>query len=220
MVEIAAITAKTMDEIKEALNRSEDERRDIVSRCRDFLEVTRLAVFGLREVFDEILNDAESCDLRSPHDIEQLRRNINDYTGVDRFRPELRSAIRGLRKRSAELAQKADRRVQWPKIKRKRQNIVEDLNGVIDELDTLHDKLENEGLRYLKTKSGIGIVDLEKIVALIEQYKFQPGALDVFSLKRLVEDIRQSRSEDELWQTTDLIMDISEDLDIAFKGLL
>ena len=77
-------------------------------------------------------------------------------------------------------------------------------------MDVLLNKLEFEGFQYLKHKSGIGIVALGRIVALLDKYTIDPESVDQDSLKDLVAEILDSKSKDELWAIADNIVDISD----------
>ncbi len=220
MVNIVTLTTELTKEVKTVLGRAEDDRRDIVKRCRDYLETSRVAVLGLWRIYDQILENAENCDLQNPEEVRQLRKDIGNYANVDSVRPELRDAIKGLHKRCKELQQKAASKFQLPKVRRRRKNTVEELENVIMDLEEQLTKLEEEGLQFLKSGSGVGIIELSNIISLLEKQKSQPSKIDPSSIRRLVEGIREKRFKDELWKTVDRIKDASEDLDIVFKGLL
>ena len=64
MINVIGLTLKTVKDIQSVLDRAEDGRREIVQRCRDFLEAARMAIIGLWQVYDGILVDAEIVILR------------------------------------------------------------------------------------------------------------------------------------------------------------
>jgi hypothetical protein len=135
---------------------------------------------------------------------------------VDRIRPDLRRAIKGLSNCYDDLALMAAQPWQRPKVKGERRATLAQVRQLLRDLTTHLSRLENEGLQHLQAGTGIGIGSLDLILGYVQGRPNYPSATASKGLADLVHQIRTERTKDELWALTDTIVDTIEQLHRAF----
>src|SRR5437763_15283588 len=87
---------KAFDLVKDYRDKAQQEKLEDIKRCQDYLHAVQEAIKGLENEYDEILIQAEVCDLNQPQQVAALQQRISDYLFVDKLRTELVRAIAGL----------------------------------------------------------------------------------------------------------------------------
>jgi len=102
------------------INKAKKFEKDDAESCKNYLEAARIAVIGFEKECDQILVQAENCDLNKPEKVENLRLRIDNYLHVDSLRFELNDAVGGLKDCREGLQQNVDKYIQWPWVKKNR----------------------------------------------------------------------------------------------------
>lgn len=210
------VVNETVKSIRDHLNKAEKSKANTVERCTNYLEAVRAAINGLVVIYDEILVNTENCNLDDPQQVAELRKDIKQYVHIDRIRPELRQAVRGISNCHDQIDKIASERIQLPKIRKQREEVVKKIRHLLRNLAKQISKLESHGLQHIPAGTGIGIYSLNRIMGYLEGYHNEQSIYDSQNLIELVNKIRNERVKDELWIVTDQIVDTINDLYGAF----
>src|SRR5262249_35482272 len=86
------------ERISAYLKSAQERRADHVGALRAYTDAARDAILALEAEFDEIIVEAEFCNLQSADDVTEQQQRITRYLTVDLIRPLLQSAEQGLRR--------------------------------------------------------------------------------------------------------------------------
>ena len=103
-----------------------------------------------------------------------MKIRIGNYLNVDKLRPELLAAVTGLQSCRIALNEHANRFMQLPQDKRKRQKAVEKLTALIEKLEEYLKNLDTSFFYSRKAGTGIGVFPLNQILDNCDQQAMTP----------------------------------------------
>lgn len=183
--------------------------------CISYLAVTRVAIQGLEEEYDQILAVAKSCDLQDATAAMDLQRRINTYLHVDRLRPELGRALAGLRATHSAMKEHADHFLQWPWAKPDRRAAVAEFATLLRDLEGYLRELDAMGLQYRAAGTGVGIKWLQEMGPFLSGNPLHPNPYAAWA--ELVDAALADRSKDNLLRYTTRIEMTIQMLRRAFR---
>jgi hypothetical protein len=202
--------AKAFDLTMKYLEKAGDKNRKITDRCEDYLHAVQAAIIGLESEYDEILTQAELCDLNHPKQVHKLRTRITDYLTVHKLHTTFGIAMQGLADCETELRKGTESKFQflW---KEKREAALAMFNYL---LERLTEYLQILGDPHGMT--GVGMQWLRPIKQLLDN--LDPQQKDNQSkLTSLVTQARADRDKDNLMYLTREAERITNILLLAFS---
>jgi len=217
MAEEIVITAleKALELVRSYIEKAQKEKLEDIERCRNYLRAVQEAIKGLEREYDEILTQAEYCDLNQSEQVLNLQKRITNYLTVDNLKTELDRVSAGLEESEVAFRKIADSKLQfwW---KKDRETALVMFNYLLERLTDYLKELEDSGLQWRKSWTGVGIKWLKPIKELIDN--LDPQQKDNKSkLTSLVTQARKDRSKDNLIYYTRNIERISNILLLAFR---
>lgn len=213
-IEMYAID-QALQAIKAAINRAQQHQAQDIEYCKGYLDAASLAIEGLEREYDEILNQAANCDLSQPDQTQSLSTRIDNYLYVDKLRPELLKAVAGLLECRAALMQHSENILRWPWTNPNREQALFEFDELVERLGDYLLKLDREGFKYRKARTGIGVSSLEKIKDFIASKDLRQNANN--GLRTVIDEIRQDRTKDNLLTYTLDIKTTFHHLEQAFR---
>ena len=134
--------------------------------------ISKEAIDGLVKEAQSILLQARETNTKDKKQIEDLYSRIDKYLFTDNLRPALNESIAGLRGISDAMRTHAQRFLQWPWVKKNRQESVEKFQQLLQILTNYLEGLQNN---FLPGGSGMLVNDL-------------------YEIKRILNDIRQNQA--------------------------
>ena len=199
------------------IDKAKEYKEQDIRSCENYLEAARLAVTGLEEEYDQILVQARNCDLGQPDQIRSLSIRIDAYLTVDVLRPKLQDAVVGLARCRDALEKDAEGFLLWlwPPLKEKRQEAIAKFDQLLCDLEDYLKRLDDEGLRYLKAGTGVGVATLREIQTYLVS---RPGGnVDPYGLARRVAEFQRDPSKDDPMNYIKRIRETIHDLRNAFR---
>lgn len=194
MAHLAALGGKKAIEVawegaKAAVERAKTGDKEDVRTMLEYMEGARIAIWGLGQEREEILSDANLCDLNDEKHVDDLADRIDKYLRTNRLRPELELAIKGLRDCHHLIQQRTEKIMHWPLWGRgDRRAALDEVSSLLGELIDFLASLGNR-LEYLNP-SGIGAVELQEVETALKH-----RALDLEEARlRLARALNDARS--------------------------
>lgn len=198
------------------ISKAEQLALEDVQCCQNYLRAAQVAIIGLETEYDQILVQAEICELDQLEQVKKLHERIREYLTVDKLRPELLKAVAGLDECSKALQKDAHRFLQWPWIRSNRRTAVTDFATLLQQLVQYLKDLDGRGLAYRPAGTGVAQASLHAILDHLNQRKpFDQSSTRDFSL--LINSIQQDRTKDHLLDSTEQIERIINRLLLAFR---
>jgi hypothetical protein len=177
------------------LKSAEERKRDNLYSLEKYVSAARDAIIALEAEYDQILVDAEFCDLCSHDDAKKLQDRITSYLTVDVVSPLLDSAALGLRRVRNQLHNNAEGFFnEW--LHPDRLPAVFELTRVIEHLEEYIYNLKGQVPGY--PRSGVGMHHLNNILQVLEKYQENPDEVEANVLALRVKEFRRDRSKDGL----------------------
>jgi nucleoside phosphorylase len=183
-----------------------------VEYCENYLRAAYEAIKGLEAEHDQILVQAQNCNINNPEQVRLLRARVGEYLGVDKLRPELHRVIMGLEECQKVLKTKANHFPQWSSTNKGRQETMSEFSELLGELMGYLKRLDYNGMRI----SGTGAREL----ILLEDYLTNGYLRPSYSqseFSQLVKDIQNARTKDQLLWFTGAIEQVINKLIRAFR---
>src|SRR5215813_11878759 len=199
------------------IEKAREYKEQDIRACENYLEAARIAITGLEEEYDQILVQAKNCDLEQPDQIRELKTRIDAYLTVDILRPKLKDAVVGLALCRERLRANAEGFLLWfwPPLKEKRQEAIAKFDKLLQDLEEYLSKLDDEGLKYLKAGTGVGVMTLLEIQNYLD---FRPqGNIDPHGLARRVSEFQRDPSKGHLMDYIGRIRETIHALRNAFR---
>jgi hypothetical protein len=212
----ASATLKIAAERISSYLKSADERQsNNVNALRVYADVARDTVIALEGEYDQILVDAEFCDLQSRVEATALQQRINRYLYVDMIRPLLESSALGMRRIRNLLQNDAQgffKELWHPD----RLAAVSQLTHAIESLESYIYQLGGQLRPGNSMKSGIGMHQLDEILQILQRSKENASEVEADALELRVKEFRRNRSKDGLVYLKDRIEKAYFDIREAF----
>lgn len=206
-----------VDAMQNHVRRAERAEADAVARALAYLDAGQEGVDGLGQVAQRLHIEAENFDPSAPTAeayVEALRRAVSEYLHMDVLTNEIRGVIAGLSEIAAQ--SKAGGWLRLPDTRRKRQEALAALEGVLGELVDLLGQAE--GLtKSLASGTGIGGQTLRQISDVLAsgRWREDPSSA-VAELRQAAIEFRKS-SENAAWRELSPRLDaLKEKLKRAF----
>ena len=187
-----------------------------VERCQNYLRAAQVAIIGLETEYDQIIVQAEICELDQPEQVRQLRERIREYLMVDKLRPELQKAVAGLDECRKALQKDANRFLQWPWTKKNRQVAVTEFADLLQQLVQYLKELDSRDLEYRQAGTGVAQASLHAIMGWLS-YGAPTDQSRSKGFSQLINSIQQDRTKDRLLDSTERIERIINRLLLAFR---
>ena len=199
------------------IEKAREYKEQDIRACENYLEAARIAITGLEEEYDQILVQAKNCDLGQADQIRALKTRVDAYLTVDILRPKLQDAIVGLGQCRDALRKNAEGFLLWlwPPLKEKRQEAIAKFDELLQELEEYLKKLDEEGLKYLRAGTGVGVATLQKIQDYLDTRP--QGNIDPYGLARRVSEFQRDPSKDHLMDHIKRIRETIHALRYAFR---
>jgi hypothetical protein len=199
------------------IEKAREFREQDIRACENYLEAARISINGLEEEYDQILVQAKNCDLSRAEQIRALKIRIDAYLTVDILRPKLQDAVVGLALCREALRKNAEGFLLWlwPPLKEKRREAIAKFNALLKDLEQYLKELDEEGLKYLKAGTGVGVMTLREIQDYLDSRP--AGNIDPYGLARRVSQFQRDPSKDHLMNYTKRIRETIHALRSAFK---
>lgn len=213
---VSASLKLAADRIGASLKYAQERARNNVEALKAFSDAARDAIIALEAEYDDILVDAEFCDLRSGDQITSLQQRIAHYLRVDLVLPHLESAAQGLRRMRNLLQDDAQgffKELWYPD----RLAAVAGLTNAVESLENYIYKLEHKlDHKPDGRTTGVGMDNLFQISCILQRAKQTHDQVKADTLESLVKHIRRSRSKDGLVLSRDSIEKAYFDILCAF----
>jgi hypothetical protein len=148
--------------VKRYLDEAADKNKKQTERCVGYLRAAQLVIDGLHKEFEAIVAQAELCDLHDEVQVDQLRNRVYDYLHTNVLRPDLWTALDGMRECRTLLQQRVDSVLNLPWTIDEKQGVVAEFVGTIEELEGY---LASLGYEY---PSGVGLEMLDKLYGYVD----------------------------------------------------
>jgi hypothetical protein len=202
--------------VRSYLSKAESFAIEDARHCQNYLLAAQVAIWGLEKEYDQILVQAEVCDLHDPEQVRRLRERILNYLSVDDVRLQLDKAITGLETCRAALQENIDRWFQWPPTRKNRQEVLADFDRLFSELERYLRDLKVQGLEFRPSWTGVGIQpQWEMLENLPPKRPIDESTQERFS--DIIERARQDRTKDRLLNFTEGIERSSNKLLQTFR---
>jgi hypothetical protein len=184
--------------IKQCLAEAADKNKKQTERCVQYLRAAQTAVGALHKEFEEIVARAEQCDLNNEALVEGLKVRIHNYLNLNIIRPEMWTALEGMRECRNVLQQRVDSILNLPWTVDEKQRVITEFVRTTEELESYVASL---GYEY---PSGVGLEMLVKLEECMDQlrasrlidpgYRPIPTALrDIISDPQVVAPLKNRR---------------------------
>mgnify|MGYP006909078608 CR=1 FL=1 len=200
---------KTVEILSGKIEKAKNTEIEIVKRCQIYLEAASVAIQGLENEHDAILNQAEICRLDQRQQTQGLEKRILDYLSLDRFRGVLWDVHEGLKGCRTALQNNNERLLILPGVRGARQDVITNFISTLESLEQYISDLQNAGLEYRLTYTGVAIKwligikdDYLSIANSLHDEAASPSRRELAKLQNeLIEYVnlaRQDRSKDKL----------------------
>ena len=149
--------------VKDLLAEAGAKNKTQTERCVGYLRAAQTVIKALHQEFEEIVAQAELCDVNDPHRLESLRTRLHKYLYLNILRPDLWTAIEGMHEQRTLLQQRVDSVLNLPSTQEKRQEVMAYFVNNIEELEGFAAQL---GYDY---PSGIGLEMLMELYNRVNQ---------------------------------------------------
>jgi len=159
---------KSVGIVQEHIHNAQRKKENVLDQCKEYLLAAQEAILGLEAEYDEILVQTRLLDCNDADQIAELRLRIENYLAVDKLRPLLIKATQGIE--SCKEIWNADTNKWWnrPKIKGKKNRSLEEVNVLLEDLVIYLYDLDEQGLKFRRGGSGVGIKWLEYIIETLK----------------------------------------------------
>lgn len=204
----SAIMLEAFKQGKELLQKADAFAADDAKRYAAYLEAARAALHGLEQEYQEIVVEANHCQLDRPEQVAALRKRIEDYLHVKKLREILDDAVMGVDIGRATLEGYATR---WylsltPAKKQQREQAVVHYADVLNELKSRVRELDN----WPKGATGFAVDALLGIDTYL-------GMGNEKMLREFIASLRVEGHQEELTAFTGAVRGVIEELLKAFR---
>jgi len=126
-------------------------------RCVGYLRASQMVVDSLHKEFESLDEQAELCDLEDPKKVETLRINLHHYLYTNTLRPQLWTALEGMRDCRTVLQERVDSILNLPWGQNEKRGAVAEFVETTGQLETYMASL---GYEY---PSGVGLEMLNEL---------------------------------------------------------
>lgn len=147
----------------EYLEKANQYAKEDAECCKNYLKAVQSAVRGLEEECDQILIQSRHINLEQPEEVRQLSIRIDQYLLVDRLRLALQTALTGLEDYRKTLQDNAERFLQWPWRKEKKQKAIQKFTELLIRLNLYLEALGQEHLKHRNSGTGVFVQQLIQI---------------------------------------------------------
>jgi hypothetical protein len=175
------------EQIKRLLAEAASHRNEQKRCCVAYLRAAQKAGEALHKEFEAIIEEAQFCTVEKEDDVIALKRRVFRYLNSNDIRPDLWTAVVGLKASRDSLQERVDSILDAPWKKEKRQVAVAMLGQTIQELDAF--------LRGLgEQRSGVGLDVLLELQSCLERQGLKGSDISkVLATPRAAEDLRQRK---------------------------
>jgi hypothetical protein len=217
-IELGKHVIKVATEVaNEYIKKAQQYKEQDIRSFENYLEAARVAITGLEEEYDQILVQAKNCELDKPEQIKALNERIDAYLKVDSLRPKLQDSIVGLTKCREALQKNAEGFFLWfwPQVREKRQEALAEFDKLLVDLEKYLRALDEEGLKYRKAGTGVGVATLGEIQFYLGSRLQVDG--NPYGLALLVSQFERDPSKDHLMDYIKRIRETIHDIRNAFR---